>query len=148
MYLLVPPTGRKEFYLAFQWEGKTRLLHLGAYPIFTLDEAREMARSAKKQVSLGTNPAEARKAEKKQIKAASTTFRMVAAEWLKWRQPVLSPTTVDDIIKRLEKHVMPRFGDKPTPSGAVAVPAPISDTAKARCLGRRPLWTAENQGQA
>lgn len=38
---------------------------------------------------------------------------MVAAEWLKWRQPILSPTTVDDIVKRLEKHVMPRFGDKP-----------------------------------
>lgn len=59
MHLLVPPTGRKVFYLAFQWEGKTRLLHLGAYPIFSLDEARERAREAKKLVALGTNPAEA-----------------------------------------------------------------------------------------
>lgn len=91
MHILVPPTGKKVFYLAFQWEGKTRLLHLGAYPIFSLEEAREMARAAKKLVALGTNPAEARKAERRQIEAAST----IAAKWLAWRQPVLSPTTKD-----------------------------------------------------
>lgn len=44
MHILVPPTGIKVFYLAFWWNGKTRLLNLSAYPIFSLEEARERAR--------------------------------------------------------------------------------------------------------
>ena len=132
MHLLVPPTGKMVFYQAYQWEGKTRLYRLGAYPVFKLDEAREMALAAKKLVALGTNPAEARNAEKKQIKAASTTFRMVAAEWVKWRQPILSPTTTDDIVKRLENHVMPRFGNKPIAEVTKADIKAILDGLQAR----------------
>lgn len=57
---------------------------------------------------------------------------MVAAEWMKWRQPILSPTTVDDIIKRLENHVMPRFGDKPIAEVTKADIKAILDGLQAR----------------
>ena len=83
LHVAVSIAGGKVFYLAYRFEDKWRLLRLGAWPLFTLNEARDLARDAKKQIALGTNPAAARKAEKAKIQADATTFRMVAAQWLR-----------------------------------------------------------------
>ncbi|MDR3074030.1 MAG: integrase arm-type DNA-binding domain-containing protein, partial [Deltaproteobacteria bacterium] len=113
LHVAVSTAGGKVFCLAYRFDGKWRLLRLGAYPVFSLDEARDLAREAKKQLALGVDPAAAKKAERNKILAAATTFRMVAADWLRWRQADLSAVSMDDAIKRLEKHVLPRLGDIP-----------------------------------
>ena len=113
LHVSVSVAGGKVFYLAYRFDDKWRLLRLGAYPMFGLEEVRDLARDAKKQLALGFDPAATKKAEKAKAQANATTFRIVAAQWLVWRQSILGAVTVDDTIKRLEKHVLPRFGDKP-----------------------------------
>ncbi len=113
LHVAVSVAGGKVFCLAYQFEGKWRLLRLGAYPLFSLDEARDLARDAKKQLAQGINPAAAKQAARIKAVADATTFRMLTAKWLTWRQPVLSAVTVDDTVKKLERHVLPRLGDMP-----------------------------------
>ena len=86
LFVAVSIAGGKVFYLSFKFENKVRLLHLGAFPIFSLEEAREKARAAKKQLACGINPAAAKQAEKAQALAEKTTFRSIAGEWLASRQ--------------------------------------------------------------
>ncbi|MDL2314049.1 tyrosine-type recombinase/integrase, partial [Desulfovibrio sp. OttesenSCG-928-C14] len=113
LHVAVSPKGKKVFRLAYKFEGKAQLLTFGAYPMFSLVEARELARDTKKQVATGTNPAAAKKAEKTKLKASELPFRLVAAQWLALGQKVWAVVTEDDTVKRLEKHILPSFGDKP-----------------------------------
>jgi len=132
LHVAVSTAGGKVFCLAYKFDGKWRLLRLGAWPVFSLEEARDLARDAKKQIALGKDPAAAKKAEKGKVRAEKTTFRMVAAQWLRWRQSALGAVTVDDTIKRLEKHVLPRFGDKPVAKVGKADIKAVLDTLQAQ----------------
>lgn len=131
LHVAVSVAGGKVFYLAYRFDNKWRLLRLGAYPLFGLEEARDLARDAKKQLAQGVDPAAATKAEKAKVRANATTFRVVAAQWLAWRQSVLGAVTVDDTVKRLERHVLPRFGDKPIAEVAKADIKAVLDTLQA-----------------
>jgi hypothetical protein len=113
LHVAVSTAGGKVFCLAYRFEDKWRLLRLGTYPVFSLDEARELAREAKKQLATGINPAAAKQAARTKAAAEAATFRVVAAQWLAWKQNALGAVTTDDTVKRLEKHVLPRLGDKP-----------------------------------
>lgn len=113
LHVAVSTAGGKVFCLAYRFDNKWRLLRLGAWPVFSLDEARDLAREAKKQIALGVDPAAARKAARNKERAATTTFRMLTARWLRWRQPILSAVAMDDAVKKLEKHILPHIGDKP-----------------------------------
>ena len=113
LHVAVSTAGGKVFCLAYRFDGKWKLLRLGAWPTFTLEEGRELAREAKKQIALGINPAAAKQAARTKAVADTTTFRMVTAKWLAWREPVLSAVTIDDTVKKLERHVLPSLGDKP-----------------------------------
>ena len=132
LHVAVSTAGGKVFCLAYKFEDKWRLLRLGAWPVFTLEEARDLARDAKKQLALGTNPAAAKQAARAKAVADATTFRMVAAQWLKWKQSALGAVTVDDTVKRLEKHVLPRFGDKPIANVSKADIKAVLDTLQAQ----------------
>jgi integrase len=132
LHVAVSVAGGKVFYLAYRFEDKRRLLHLGAWPMFGLEEARDLARDAKKQLAQGIDPAAAKKVEKAQVRAEKTTFRIVAAQWLAWRQSALGVVTVDDTVKRLEKHVLPRFGDKPIADVTKADIKAVLDTLQAQ----------------
>ncbi len=131
LHVAVSIAGGKVFYLAYRFEGKWRLLRLGAYPLFSLEEARDLARDAKKQLAQGVDPAAATKAEKAKVRANATTFRIVTAQWLAWRQSVLGAVTVDDTVKRLERHALPRFGDKPIAEVTKADIKAVLDTLQA-----------------
>ena len=52
LHVAVSVAGGKVFYLAYRFDNKWRLLRLGAYPLFSLEEARDLARDAKKQLAL------------------------------------------------------------------------------------------------
>lgn len=113
MFVAVSTAGGVTFRLGYKFDGKHQQLTLGQYPMFSLAEARDLAEKARKQIATGTNPAAAKKAEKAQVKASEITFRVVAARWFALGQQTWSAVTEDDTNKRLEKHILPYFGDKP-----------------------------------
>ncbi|MBP9033767.1 MAG: tyrosine-type recombinase/integrase [Pseudomonadales bacterium] len=81
MFLEVSPTGPKYWRLAYRFNGKQKLLALGVYPDVGLRQAREKRDDARKLLASGTDPGEARKAEKAK-RAGSDTFGSVAEEWM------------------------------------------------------------------
>ena len=56
LHLLVCRTGSKLWRLAYRFNGKQKLLALGAYPIVSLAQARERRDAARKLLANGTDP--------------------------------------------------------------------------------------------
>ena len=60
LYLFVPPSGKKVWQLRFKLEGKEKVLTVGKYPLMTLQEARDAAWDARKDISIGIDPVKAK----------------------------------------------------------------------------------------
>ncbi|WP_176056023.1 tyrosine-type recombinase/integrase [Brucella intermedia] len=83
LHLLVNPTGSKLWRLAYRFEGKQKLLALGAYPAISLADARKRRDSAKELLAQGADPSQQAKAEKRAKKiSAANTFDIIADEVL------------------------------------------------------------------
>jgi integrase len=83
LYLLVKPSNVKLWRMAYRFNGREKLLALGAYPEVSLKEAREKRDAEKEKLRKGFDPSEARKLERlTQAAEAATTFRVVAEEYL------------------------------------------------------------------
>ena len=54
------PTGRKAFVLSYRIAGRKRLMTLGSYGQYTVDQARKLARRHLVSVDYGIDPLEAR----------------------------------------------------------------------------------------
>ena len=65
LYVMVFPSGTKVFKLVYHFGGKAKLYTIGKYGEFSLAEARDKAREAKRQIAHGEDPS----AIKKQGKA-------------------------------------------------------------------------------
>jgi len=55
--LVVTPSGGKNWWFRYRFEGKEQTLSLGTYPAVTLLEARERHLAAKRQLETGHGPA-------------------------------------------------------------------------------------------
>lgn len=53
-YLRVAPTGKKVFYVSKRIDGKMRCIKIGKYPVVSLRDAREQARSILREIELGS----------------------------------------------------------------------------------------------
>lgn len=83
LHLLVSPNGSRLWRLKDRYEGKEKLLALGAYPIVTLAKAREKRDAAKARLADGIDPAKSRRESRIAAVAISgNTFRLVAEEYL------------------------------------------------------------------
>lgn len=83
LFLMVTPQGSKLWRLAYRFAGKQKTLALGAYPAVSLEKAREARGATKKLLAEGTDPADAKRIEKRQRKLANeNTFQTIAEEWL------------------------------------------------------------------
>lgn len=82
LQLWVQPGGTKLWRLAYRFGGKQKLLALGAYPLTTLADARRARDDNKRLLAAGSDPSEARKAEKRARHAPGTTFREIADEYV------------------------------------------------------------------
>jgi integrase len=76
LYLQVGPTLTKSWLLRFELNGSERFMGLGAYPDFSLKEARERARAARQKLADGIDPLQARQEER--IKRASEAAAVAA----------------------------------------------------------------------
>ncbi|MEI2736022.1 MAG: Arm DNA-binding domain-containing protein [Rhodoblastus sp.] len=56
LQLVVSPTGARKWVLRFQWQGRAREMGLGAFPVVSLEQARDAAREARKLAKTGIDP--------------------------------------------------------------------------------------------
>ena len=114
LFLLVTPTGSKYWRLKYFFAGKEGLLALGVYPEITLGDARERRFQARKVLAAGNDPAETKKKAKRlaAIKIANS-FEAVAREWFEKRKHEWALTSADTKLGRLERHILPKLGQRP-----------------------------------
>ncbi len=108
LYLEVKPNGSKLWRFKYLFLKKEKLLALGAYPIVTLAEAREARDNAKKLLSKGIDPSQAKKETKRQaIINSENTFEIVAREWHVNQIEKWSVSHANDVIKIWKKMCSP-----------------------------------------
>jgi integrase len=114
MFLLITPTGGKLWRLKYRFEGREKLLALGAYPEVGLGEARERRDDARKQLAARVDPGAVRKAQKAAKEALiANAFEVVAREWHARQAPAWAPSHGDKILRRFELDVFPWLGTRP-----------------------------------
>ena len=114
LFLLVTPTGGKLWRLKFDYQGKSKLLALGAYPMVSLADARQRREDARKLLANGVNPCEVKKAQKAALVAkAENAFEIVAREWHDKFSGQWSEGHADTTLQRLERDVFPWLGSMP-----------------------------------
>lgn len=114
LFLLVKSTGGKLWRMKYDFQGKERLLSIGAYPALSLADARQRRDEAKKLLANDIDPSE----NKKALKAAKTagdanSFEVVAREWHTKFSPTWSESHAYWVLRRLEQYVFPAIGARP-----------------------------------
>lgn len=114
LHMLVTPQGSKLWRWAYRFEGKQKLMALGAYPDVSLAQAREGADAARKRLATGADPMEQRKAEKiaRQF-AVENSFSNVARLWWEGWRAARTSHHADYVLRRLEADVFPAIGARP-----------------------------------
>lgn len=144
LYLLVNPDGSKYWRMQCRFAGKPRLLAFGKYPEVSLADARDARNSAKKQISAGIDPAQAKRIEKvSKANAASNTFESVAREWHANKGETWQQRTATNVLHRLEKDVFPLIGKHPIAD----IRAPVMLDVLRQIEKRGALDMAKRQGQ-
>jgi integrase len=114
LVLLVYPNGSKYWQYRYRYLGKEKSLSLGIYPEVTLAEARLKLIDARKVISDGQDPSEARKALKRQaMVSAENNCEIIAREWIAAKSPAWTPRYTKFLIKRLENDLFPKLGSRP-----------------------------------
>ncbi|MBB2931272.1 tyrosine-type recombinase/integrase [Paraburkholderia silvatlantica] len=81
LFLLLNPNGSRWWRLKYRFGGKEKLISLGTYPDVSLKEARDRRDEARKKLTAGYDPGEARKAQKRaESDQAANSFEVVARE--------------------------------------------------------------------
>jgi len=114
LYLLVKSTGGKWWRLAYRYGGKQKTLSMGVYPEVSLRDARERREEARKILANGSDPSEARKAQKEAItNRVTNTFKAIAVEWFEVWKADKADGQPAKAWARLQNDVFPWIGDKP-----------------------------------
>lgn len=82
LQLWVQPNGAKLWRLAYRFGGKQKLLAFGAYPMFSLADARRARDGAKRTLALDKDPSQVKRATKAAQASGEATFRAIAGEYL------------------------------------------------------------------
>jgi integrase len=114
LYLLVNPNGARYWRLKYRVAGKEKLLALGVYPDVTLADARAKRDEAKRGITGGIDPSEAKREEKiaRELNVRNT-FQEIACEWHSSKLYKWSEGYASDIMEAFNKDVFPYIGKKP-----------------------------------
>lgn len=124
--LVVQPSGAKLWRFRYRSGGIARTLHIGPWPTFSLADAREKCREARKSIAAGLDPVLEKKRAKITAKfAVATTFKEVALEWVaKCEREGRADVTLDK-VRWLLGMAYPLIGSHPinsiTPTETLAV---------------------------
>ncbi len=101
LYLRIDTAGRKYWILRYWENKKERQISLGSYPDLSLKDARIKRDEIQNARSNGESPFK-----------KSQTFSEIANEWLKIRMENKAANYLDTIKFRLNKYILPAFGEK------------------------------------
>lgn len=136
LYLEVSPAGAKRWFWKFYPDGKESRLALGVYPEVTLKAARAARDEARKLRRGGTNPAQARKAEKLSAKVSQgSTFEAVAREYHATKRDGWSASHAEKWLSLMQRDLFPWLGTLPL--SAVTAPVLLSALRRAESRGVR-----------
>lgn len=110
----VTPAGSKRWFAKYRFAGKEKRLALGSYPDVSLKSAREGRDDARKTRGAGTDPVQARKAEKiaRRVSAA-VTFEAVARECHQTKAGDWSAGHAAQWLRCCENDLFPWLGSLP-----------------------------------
>lgn len=112
--LLIESNGSKGWRFRYRFAGKPKMISFGVYGQISLADARRKRDEAKKQLSEGIDPSDARKSEKiTQKYAAENTFKAVAMEWHASKCSTWSKGYASEILRCFENDVFPFIGSRP-----------------------------------
>ncbi|EOD2819930.1 TPA: tyrosine-type recombinase/integrase [Providencia stuartii] len=112
--LLIEPNGSKGWRFRYRFAGKPKMISFGVYGQISLADARRKRDEAKKLLSDGIDPSDARKSEKiTQKYAAENTFKAVAMEWHASKCSTWSKGYASEILRCFENDVFPFIGSRP-----------------------------------
>lgn len=118
LFLLVQPNGSKLWRYKFRLNGVEGLQALGAFPEFTLSDARHAHTESRKLVAKGVHPVQARRDEREtraqaELNRVKGSFGAVCADWNAATGADLRSATVLQRNREIEKDLTPRFKDRP-----------------------------------
>ena len=108
LYLLVTPSGAKQWRLRYTLAGRESMVSLGTYPATSLKAARAKRGSLRSALEAGRDPAAERRAERD---SRSNTFESIAREWLA-KQP-FAPKTMKKAVWTFEDLLFPYICARP-----------------------------------
>lgn len=105
LYLYVPVTGKKVWQLRYKLDGKEKVLTVGKYPLMSLQEARDKAWLAKKDVSVGVDPVKA-----KRLSVTDNSFGSIYQEWYEHKKQVWSEVYSTELSRMFKDDILPLIG--------------------------------------
>lgn len=117
LFLLVQQNGSKLWRYKFRVNGVEGLQALGAFPAVGLAEARQAHAEARKLVSTGVHPVQAKRLDREkqahaELHRLKGSFAAVCADWSAATAAALRPATVAQRDRELKKDLLPRFKDR------------------------------------
>ncbi len=113
LFLMVTPSGGKLWRFKYRYDGKQKLLALGAYPEVSLADARHKREDARKLLAGKNDPGAVRKAQNQANTQKSETFETITREWFQKFSQRWKETHSSRIIRSLERDVFPWIGTQP-----------------------------------
>lgn len=113
LYLEVGPNSSRRWFWKYRKSGKEGRLALGSYPAVSLTAARRARDAAKLQKAEGTDPVQARKANRlKALNPTGDTFKLVALEWYEKQEPQWSEAHAVRMKRQFERDLFPWLGER------------------------------------
>ncbi len=114
LVLEVMPSGSKTWRVKYHLNGKREKVTIGAYPAFTIKQARDRHEELRALVERGQSPAKAKRAQSTEQKAADArrmSFRTFAQRWVDDTLFYRSGGYVAQTVRWLDAYVYPTIGD-------------------------------------
>lgn len=113
LHLLISPSGSKLWRYKYQYQGKEKLMALGAYPVVTLSAAREAHLEARRLL-LTADPMAQRKADNTaKLLDAENSFKSAALLWWNNWKNTRTDQHANQVWRRFEQNVFPFIGARP-----------------------------------
>ena len=117
LMLLIKETGTKSWVLRYWLDGKEKRAGFGKYPTIGLLDAREMKNVFKRELALGVNPQERKRAQREEAARAKAvkyaTFAKIAEEWYSQLESTWSKSHCTDVRHKLNAYLLPKLGERP-----------------------------------
>ncbi|WP_275150664.1 tyrosine-type recombinase/integrase [Citrobacter koseri] len=105
LYLYVPVSGKKVWQLRYKLDGKEKVMTVGKYPLMSLQEARDKAWLAKKDVSVGVDPV-----KDKKLSVKDNSFVSIYQEWYEHKKQVWSGAYSTELSRMFQDDILPMIG--------------------------------------